>query len=142
MPSHCHICGAEAVERCFTCGELFCAAHGTVNCLRCETGIAPGDRRADRISRAPLAKGSRPGWWRPQPAEDYDPPACQECQGLARYICVNCQGRYCKDHAGKNGLCGSCQKSQRGGTLFILLVLLFLGALLVLGLLRTYADVG
>src|SRR5437773_2714137 len=102
---NCHICGQEAVERCFTCGELFCAGHGAghgkPNCMRCETGFMPGDRRADRICAVPLGKTARPGWWRPQEADDFEPPSCYECKGLARRSCMHCERLYCSEHAGK-----------------------------------------
>ncbi len=115
---HCYLCQREAVDRCYNCGELFCEEHGSVNCVRCETGIMAGDSRADRISSVPRAQTTRTGWWRPQPAEDYEPPACYECEGLARYVCTNCGNRYCPEHAGKNRLCGQCQRCRAGPMCF------------------------
>jgi hypothetical protein len=135
-PMHCHVCGREAVDRCYNCGELFCEEHGNVNCTRCETGIVAGDSRADRISAARIQKTGRPAWWRPQEAEDFEPPACQECQGLARFVCANCGKRYCPEHAGKNGLCGRCQRSRRSGNIFLAVMMLIVVALTVLGLLQ------
>lgn len=126
---NCHICGKEAVGRCFTCGALYCVQHGTVDCERCETAIAPGDRRSDRISQRPLPPKVRYGWWRPIPAEDFDPPGCYACQGLSRQICRNCQQRFCPEHAGHPGLCLACTKSARMG------LYVFLGALGVIGIL-------
>ncbi len=137
---HCHLCDREAVDRCYTCGELFCAEHGKVDCVRCATGIIAGDNRRDRISRSPGSTTSKPAWWRPKEAEDYDPPACHECQGLARYICVECRNRYCREHAGKNGLCRVCQEAQRGSNVVLLLMFLLLAGLIVLGLLRGWAG--
>ena len=130
----CHICPHEAVGRCYTCGGLFCEAHGNVNCSRCETSIAPGDSRDDRVSRVRLSETTRPGWWRPQEAEDYEPPACNQCQGLARYVCVHCGDRYCREHDGRNGLCSICARRFRGGNVVLLLLILGLAALMVLGL--------
>lgn len=120
----CHICGAEAVDRCYSCGDLFCpehgkTKHGKTDCVRCSTGIRAGDRRADRISAAVLVKNARPGWWRPQEAEEYDPPACYACGGLARRRCYNCHDLFCAEHAGKRGLCLACEKSARTGTLLL-----------------------
>ena len=134
----CHICNHEAVGRCYTCGLLFCEAHGSVNCVRCETGIAPGDSRDDRVSRVRLAETARPGWWRPQEAEDYQPTACYECQGLAPYVCLDCGDRYCAEHAGKNGLCAACQRRLRGGNVILVLVILGLVALTALGLVQAH----
>ena len=111
----CHICGQEAVDRCFTCGKLFCAAHGEVNCNRCATGIAAGDNRADRISTTRLRDetgGVRTPWWRAQPAEEYDPPSCHVCHGLARRVCKNCELHYCAEHAGPAYLCQPCGRSS------------------------------
>jgi hypothetical protein len=133
---NCHICNREAIDRCYTCGELFCEQHGKVNCTHCETGIVAGDARADRITKVRLPNAARPGWWRPQPAEDYDPPACQECRGLAPYVCASCGNRYCREHAGKNGLCGGCQRSLRGGNIFLVILVLVIGGLTVLGLVQ------
>jgi hypothetical protein len=131
---HCHLCEREAIDRCYTCGALFCEQHGKVNCIHCETGIVAGDARPDRISAARLQNAVRPAWWRPKPAEDYTPPACQECGGLARYACRNCANRYCPEHAGKNGLCGQCQGSLRGGNIFLIILLFVIGGLTVFGL--------
>jgi hypothetical protein len=117
----CYICGQEAVERCYTCGKLFCAQHGQVNCTRCETAIAPGNAREDRVSRSRLAPARSPAWWRPQQAEDFDPPACHACQGLARQRCSNCDRMYCAEHAGPNRLCSECGRSSLLGLVFLLL---------------------
>ncbi|MFO0965697.1 MAG: hypothetical protein U0793_08950 [Gemmataceae bacterium] len=125
---HCHICGGEAVGRCYTCGELFCVRHGSEDCLRCETAIAPGDRRGDRVSVKPMPAKQRYGWWRPIPAEDFEPPACHVCHGLARQTCRNCHELYCAEHAGYPGLCQDCSRSARLG----MWVLLFSIAALVL----------
>jgi hypothetical protein len=117
----CHICGLEAVGRCYSCGELFCAAHGDENCMRCTSAIHAGDPRQDRISAVKLRAGAKPGWWRPLPAEEYKPPACYQCQGLARRVCPNCQHYYCAEHAGGN-VCAACSRSGRIG-LYILAAL-------------------
>jgi hypothetical protein len=126
---HCHICGAEAVGRCYTCGALFCVRHGTNDCQRCETAIAPGDRRADRVSEKPLAPKVSFGWWRPIPAEDFAPPGCYVCSGLTRQRCRNCRELYCRDHGGYAGLCRQCTTSARIG------LYVFLGAVAVIMLL-------
>lgn len=129
---HCYLCQVEAVGRCFTCGQLFCAAHGQRDCIRCTTAIAPGDRRSDHVSAVPLGKSPKVAWWRPQLAEDFEPPACYACRGLARTVCRNCQGLYCAEHAGKGGLCAACDRSSwwgmwlLGGLLLSLAVLAFL----------------
>ena len=34
-------------------------------------------------------------WWRPRQAEEYSPPACYQCRGIARNVCINCGDRYC-----------------------------------------------
>jgi hypothetical protein len=127
----CHICEAEAVSRCYSCGQLVCAEHGkTDTCGRCTTAIASGDPRADRFSASPMKSNAKSGWWRPQEAEVYVPPACYVCQGLTRATCRNCDNKYCREHAGPNGLCKQCgQSAQLGLYVFATmagLVLLFL----------------
>jgi hypothetical protein len=128
----CQFCDKEAVSRCYSCGDLVCEQHqGRENCFRCETAIAAGDRRADRISAMPLANGGRPGWWRPIPAEDYDPPSCYQCKGLARLVCRNCQCRYCPEHGSKDGLCKDCERSSLIGLFVLGLLLVGVLALIV-----------
>jgi hypothetical protein len=113
---NCHICQAEAVTRCYTCGLLVCAEHGKNDvCPRCSTGFAAGDPRTDRISVEPLPQDAKHGWWRPQEAEEYTPSACYECKGLARLVCRNCRAQYCAEHAGSNGLCQACGRSANLG---------------------------
>lgn len=112
---HCHICQAEAVSRCYTCGELVCAEHGKADsCPRCSTGIAAGDPRTDRISVKPLPQDPKHAWWRPQEAEAFTPPSCYECKGLARMVCRNCRAYYCSEH-GTKGLCQTCARSANLG---------------------------
>lgn len=124
----CFICGDEAVDRCYTCGNLFCARHGSKNCVRCQSGIAEGDPRGDRISAVPPPPAT-PAWWRPQQAEDYTPTACWVCRGLTRAICVECRRPYCAEHAGTNFRCKECQPSSDTATavvgIFLLVVLLW-----------------
>lgn len=128
----CFLCGDEAVDRCFTCGQLFCPRHGQKNCVRCQSGIAEGDPRGDRVTANPPQAPSPPGWWRPQPAEDYTPTACWICKGLTRAICVECRRPYCAEHAGKKFRCQECQPSSDIPTLvvglfLVVAVLWFLG---------------
>jgi hypothetical protein len=132
----CHICQAEAVTRCYTCGELVCAAHGkNANCPNCNTGFAAGDPRTSHIADEPIANQElQHKWWRPQAAEAYQPPACYECKGLSRGICRNCQARYCQEHAGVNGLCRACGSSANLG----LYVIALTAVLLLLSLLFTW----
>ncbi len=130
----CHICGKEAVGRCYTCGNLFCEAHGQTDCARCETGFAAGDPRPDRVTTQRLARGGRSGWWRPQLAEDYQPPACYECKGLARRRCRHCGQLYCPEHAGPNGLCAGCHHSSLVGLYALAGVLLAMGGIILVGL--------
>lgn len=137
---NCHICGEEAVDRCYNCGELFCQLHGKINCIRCETGFMPGDRRADRISVVMLGKSARPGWWRPQEAEEYDPPACYQCKGLARRICRNCRNVYCPEHAGKGGLSLACENSARLGAVIFMAVALSIVALIAIGIFQPFLQ--
>jgi hypothetical protein len=131
---HCHVCQEEAVGRCYTCGELFCARHGDTNCFRCTTAIAQGDPRPDRVSAEPLGSGRRVAWWRPQQAEDYEPPACYECKGLSRLVCRNCGSIYCPDHAGPNGLCAACNRSSYFGMFALLAIVLVGGGLILIGI--------
>jgi hypothetical protein len=114
---NCHLCEVEAVTRCHNCGALLCAEHGGKDddCRRCTTAIAAGDPGGNRISATPLGQLKTPGWWRPQQAEEYQPPACYACQGLTRAVCRNCQNRYCYEHKGPSGLCGECGRSARLG---------------------------
>ena len=132
----CHVCGREAVGRCDNCGALYCAQHGDGNCVQCDTSIMAGDPRGDRISAAPRAALQRPGWWRPQPAEGYSPPACYECGGIAQRVCLNCRDRFCPDHAGGNGLCARCNQSSYLGIVVLAVVALIFGALMLVGMLQ------
>ena len=68
---------------------------------------------------------------RPQVAEEYQPPACYECQGLSRTVCRNCQANYCREHAGPNGLCKDCGYSANLG-LYIVAGMISLILLLLL----------
>src|SRR5262245_21897072 len=133
VQQECHICGKEAVGRCFTCGNLFCHDHGETNCLRCETGIVEGDYRADRVTVAPRPADRRASWWRPQVADDFEPPACYICHGLTRLVCRNGQSLYCPEHAGASGLCIRCDRSSRLGLYIFLGMLLLLALLAALG---------
>jgi len=74
-----------------------------------------GDPRGDRISATPLPILQNHGWWRPQQAEEYVPPACHQCKGLARSKCRNCELHYCQDHAGPSSLCKECGRSANLG---------------------------
>jgi hypothetical protein len=118
----CYICQAEAVTRCYTCGELVCAQHGkNDSCQHCNSGIAAGDPRHSHITDGPLGKPEQqPAWWRPQEAEEFQPPACYECKGLTRAVCRNCHSNYCKEHAGPNGLCQACGRSANLGLYVVL----------------------
>ena len=111
----CHICQAEAVTRCYQCGELVCAQHGGKSdlCSHCSTGFTTGDPRG--VSVVPLVKEQHDGWWRPRQADEFQPPACYSCKGLTRAVCRNCQSKYCRDHAGPNGLCKDCGRSANLG---------------------------
>ena len=115
---NCHRCDAEAVTRCHNCGVLLCPEHGGEddNCNRCTTAIAAGDPGGNRISETPFGIRKKPGWWRPQPAEEFQPPACYVCHGLTRAICHNCRSPYCYDHKGPGGLCRECGRSAWLGT--------------------------
>jgi len=129
----CHVCQADAVTRCYNCGELVCAEHGGKNdlCTHCSTGIVAGKPGAP-ISEKPMSeKPQHHGWWRPQEAEQYVPPACYECKGLTRAVCRNCQSNYCQEHAGPNGLCKACGQSANLGiyvfvAVFAMLVIFYL----------------
>jgi hypothetical protein len=132
---NCHVCQDEAVGRCYSCGELYCARHGDVNCFRCTAAIAEGDPRHDRVSARPVRTGTRHGWWRPQQAEDYEPPACYECKGLSRRVCRHCGSIYCPEHAGPDGLCAACHRSSYFGLIALAAIVVVMGGLIVLGLL-------
>jgi hypothetical protein len=130
---HCYACENEAVGRCYNCGELFCDRHGKLNCDRCEAAIVAGDPRPDRISTQPLSRLNGQAWWRPQPAEDYQPPACYECGGLTRSACRNCGSLYCPEHGGKE-LCAACRSSSNMGMLALLGIVLLLCGILMFNL--------
>src|ERR1051325_10871494 len=101
----CHICQAEAVSRCYTCGELVCAEHAQgKTCARCTTAIVAGDPRGDRVSAEPIEKKAPPGWGRPKKAEKSVPPVCSSGRARARGVGENGPSRYCAEHAGPNGL--------------------------------------
>jgi hypothetical protein len=128
----CEFCQTEAVTRCHACGALVCAEHGKGDiCPHCATGFLAGNPRAVAISKEPLAPIKKAGWWRPQKAEEYVPPACYQCQGIGRGLCHNCQSHFCPEHAGPNGLCRDCARSANLGIyvfvgLFLLAMVLFL----------------
>lgn len=127
---NCYLCHTEAVQRCFTCGRLICEDHGKSSCLRCETGIAAGDRRTDRVSAELFETSSKLAWWRPQEAEDYEPPACHECQALARFVCRECGLRYCAEHAAGSSLCKLCFRVARQGNWLLAGVFSFMALIL------------
>lgn len=104
-----------------------------MDCVRCETAIAAGDPRPDRITASRMPSTYRPGWWRPQIAEEYEPPACYHCKGLARRRCRNCGSRYCPEHAGKNDLCADCAHSSWLGIYVLLGMAIVLGVVIILG---------
>src|SRR5262249_6960646 len=131
--NRCYICQAEAVSRCYTCGQLICDKHGSENCQRCDTAVVAGDPRPEHISAVPLpAREGKPGWWRPQRPEDFAPPACYAGKGLARQVCRNCRTYYCAEHAGPRGLCAACGRSARLGMLVFLLAFGTMFALTIL----------
>jgi hypothetical protein len=129
----CHICGAEAVARCYHCGQLMCDAHGRDNCTRCDSAIAAGDPRPDRITALPTTTAEKPAWWRPQPAEQFEPPACYACKGLTRALCSNCGAHYCSEHAGPTGLCRACSGSLWLGPAVLAAIVFLVLLILVLG---------
>jgi len=131
----CHVCGEPAVDRCYTCGRLFCERHGEKNCSVCVHGIAAGDPRPDRFTAAPNhLSAPNKSWWHPQEAEDYQPPACYVCQGLARRTCQNCQRLFCADHAGNDHLCRQCYRSTSIGLIAFGVLMLLVVALALWGI--------
>ena len=111
-----------------------CDKHGRENCVRCDAGIAAGDPRTDRISPAVVAPPApKAGWWRPQAAEGYTPPACYACGGLCRSVCRNCEGRYCRDHAGPNGLCRECGRAAWLGPIILAVLLPLMAGFMLWG---------
>jgi hypothetical protein len=137
--NRCYICQAEAVARCYTCGQLMCAQHGRENCQRCDTGVVAGDPRPTQVAAPALGPAdTRHGWWRPQPAEEFEPPACYACKALARAVCRHCQSHYCRDHAGRAALCADCTRSARLGVIVFVLVIALLVAIVLFGNLVTW----
>ena len=133
----CHICSHEAIDRCYTCGQLFCERHGKINCVRCATGFMPGDRRSDRLSAVLLIRSNRPGWWLPQPADDFEPPTCHVCHTLARLRCRNCGEIVCSAHVSRAGLCRTCIRSARVGGMMLVMLFLSLGLLIIFSLMQS-----
>jgi hypothetical protein len=135
---NCHLCGQPAIDRCYTCGQLFCEAHGSRNCTACDHGVREGDPRPDRISTSPFSvQPAARTWWRPQEAEDYVPPACYVCKGLTRSTCRNCGRMFCAQHAGSAELCRECHVSGTVTFLAFGFVVLLVVIATVWGYLRT-----
>lgn len=132
----CHICGHEAVGRCYNCGQLFCADHGAENCTRCASAFQAGDPRPELVSRVPMRDAAHAAWWRPQPAEGYAPPECYACKGIAPLVCLGCGQRYCSEHSGVAGVCAECGKSSRLGVLILALVAIVFACMWLLNLAR------
>ncbi len=125
----CSICGQEAVDRCFGCGQLFCAMHGNVYCVRCKNAVVAGDPRQDRITADPARTGAGKPWWHAKQAEEYRPPECYVCKGLTRQRCYNCGSMFCPEHGSRGGLCRDCNSSSLtglviGGLLIALLAII------------------
>lgn len=133
----CHVCGGEAVGRCFTCGRLFCDRHGSTDCVVCETAIVEGDPSPDRVTAHRPTRSSGIAWWRPQPADDYSPPACHVCGGLARAACRTCGRRYCPDHAGRASNCRPCSDAANVSLLVVAGIVAVLAVVFLLGMLMT-----
>jgi hypothetical protein len=132
--NRCYICNDEAVSRCYTCGQLICARHGGENCHRCNTGVVAGDPRPQHVSENLLGRAeAKHAWWRPQEADDFEPPACYACKALARAVCRNCGERYCRDHAGPPGMCKECARSARLGLIVFLVAIAMIVVLVFLG---------
>jgi hypothetical protein len=85
-----------------------------------------------------MSRGRRPGWWRPQAAEDYEPPACHYCKGIARMVCRNCQHLYCPEHAGSHDLCKSCDRSSYLGLIVLGFIVVFMVLLIGVGYLARW----
>jgi hypothetical protein len=131
----CYICAGEAVSRCYTCGQLICAKHGGENCERCNTGVVAGDPRPQHIRAEVVSRltDTRHAWWRPQAAEDFEPPGCYACSALSRAICQNCLSYYCREHAGPGPLCQVCGRSARLGLIVFFVAVGLLAGLIFLG---------
>jgi hypothetical protein len=132
--NRCYICHEEAVSRCYTCGQLICAKHGRENCQHCDTGVVAGDPRPMHVSPDLLGRPeAKHAWWRPQEAEEFEPPGCYACKALSRAVCRNCGHHYCREHAGPPGLCKACARSARLGLVVFLVAILMIAALIFLG---------
>jgi hypothetical protein len=138
---NCDVCQREAAGHCSGCGALYCRDHGGERCFRCSTVLTAVEPRTfeeltetgfyttERGSRY-AGKGYLQCYTKPEMEtiylDDPGPPACHVCQGLARFICNNCQQLFCSDHRGGKTLCLHCARSSLLG------VWVFLGALAVL----------
>ena len=122
----CHLCDEKGVSRCYTCGQLFCAKHGTKNCATCDGGFQEVEQRVQKGSRRERRRGD--AWWRPQEAEAFVPDSCYVCKRLARSTCQTCQQFFCPEHAGAEHLCKQCHQSgQIAFAAFGVLVLIVVG---------------
>jgi hypothetical protein len=132
----CYLCEAEAVARCYTCGQLICGKHGGENCTRCNTSVVAGDPPGWRVSAERMRPSdAKHGWWRPQPAEEFHPPACYNCGALARRVCRNCDSRYCRQHAGPGDLCDACGRSARMGLWAFVIAIGMMLTIIIVGIL-------
>ena len=137
---HCHLCQREAVDRCYTCGELFCEEHGNVNCVRCTTGIIAGDNRADRITSNFAREAFTAGVVAAARSRGLHAARLPRVPGASPLCVRQLWPAYCREHAGKDGLCLSCQRALRGSNVFLALLVLGMVGLVVLGLLRGWVS--
>jgi hypothetical protein len=89
----CHVCQAQAIGQCKSCGKFYCSRHGDVYCVRCAEAVAPAGQKLEPEVAFGIDK---------EASEDAPPagPQCYECGEPADRACSRCGRFFCPAHGG------------------------------------------